>query len=85
MAVWPDGRALVAWDVTARGRGGLELALIRADGSVGWRRTVRGTDGADHPSVAVGSDGTAAVAWTERRGGTSRVRVLRVRWPMADG
>jgi hypothetical protein len=85
LAVWPDGRALVAWDVTARGRSRLELALIRADGSVGWRRTVRGTDGADHPSVAVGSDGTAAVAWTERRGGTSRVRVLRVRWPMADG
>jgi hypothetical protein len=78
VAVWPDGRALVAWDVTARGRSRLMLALIRADGSVAWQRTVQGTDGADHPSVAIGSDGSAAVAWTERRAGTSQVRVLRV-------
>jgi hypothetical protein len=78
VATWPDGRALVAWDITARGRSRLELALIRADGSVGWRRTVRHTDGADHPTVAVLADGSAAVAWTQHHRDGTRIRVLRV-------
>jgi hypothetical protein len=78
VAVWPDGRALVAWDVTAQGRSRLGLALIRADGTVAWRRTVRDTEGADHPAAAALPDGSAVVAWTERDSSGARIRVVRV-------
>jgi hypothetical protein len=78
VAAFADGRAIVAWDMSARGRPELQLALVGQDGTVRWQGVVAGSAGADHPSVAVLDDSTAVVAWAQQEGAASRVRMVKV-------
>jgi hypothetical protein len=79
VAALPGGGAIVATDVDARGNAVLVVTGISADGVVLGHTEVTGTAGADHPEVIGLGDGSALVAWTQRRGDASAVRVARVR------
>ena len=78
VAAWPDGRALVAYDVDGGGRPALRLASVTARGQVAWQRNVRSAGGADHPTVVARDDTSAIVAWTALVDGRRQVRVGRV-------
>jgi hypothetical protein len=79
VAALPGGGALVASDVDAAGRPVLVVARISADGRVAGRSEAAHSDGADHPDMLALPDGTALVAWAQRSGEHSVVRIARVR------
>lgn len=78
VAVLSGGGAIVASDIDAKGRSMLVVARISSSGSVAGLREFAGSDGADHPEMLSLADGTVLVAWAQRSGDASRVRLARV-------
>ena len=68
---------LVAYALNAQGQRELTLARVGSDGKV-VQKSVDGTQGADHPTLIESGD-RAVVAWTEKRGEGSIVRLGAVR------
>ena len=73
-----NGGAVIVWDVGPDGKPALFVAHIAPDGRAGPPVAVAGSAGADHPEAATLGDGRAVVAWTERRGDATRVRLVTV-------
>jgi hypothetical protein len=65
--------AFVAYDVDAAGRHVLSVARVAG----GHARTVSlpDTDGADHPQIVAFPGGGALIAWTQKRGSSSAIRI----------
>lgn len=82
VAVNASGMSVAAWDqywYTNNGGSSIGAAVQPAGGKWGAPFTVSGTGGfALHPKVAVGADGTAAVAWTFQTPVTSPPAVAKI-------
>ena len=77
IALLPDrGEAVIAVNLDETGARVLTLFRLSADGKV-TKTVVPDSEGADHPQVIAGRDGSVFVAWTDRAA-ASRVRIARI-------
>src|SRR3954451_11294514 len=66
LARGPDGTTYAAWtfnDPNRPGEGGIAVARLNADGSIGAQQVLSGSDDASTPALSVAPDGTLGVAW----------------------
>jgi hypothetical protein len=78
VAALPDGGALAAYDLTAKGERRIGLALIQTDGSISERMWIDESDGGSYPQLAVLGERSAILAWTQPAGSGTAVRLVRV-------
>jgi hypothetical protein len=78
IALFPDGRAVVAHNAGEDGAPVLVVETIGADGRAAARTVVPGSEGADRPQLLALDDRTLAVIWTDETEGLSRVRMARL-------
>lgn len=76
VAAFPHGSAVVVWDVGPDGRPALHVAHIASGGRLVSSLSVPASGGADHPEVAALADGRVVVAWTERHGDATAIRMI---------
>ncbi|MCC5795186.1 MAG: hypothetical protein JJT85_10705 [Chromatiales bacterium] len=79
----PGGGSLVASNVAADGRRVIVLTRLDATGKPGFSLEVPDSRGATHPQLAVLSDDSVLVAWTESRDGIERVRLAQLELALA--
>lgn len=77
-ALGGDG-ALAAYDVTSKGDRRIGVAQVGPAGTLARRVWVDDSEGGKYPQLAVRSDSTAIVAWTQPVGDGSEIRLARVR------
>lgn len=86
LAIAPEGMPWVAWTDIPAGGGDSEIYIRRFDG-VSWVEVGAGSatgggvsnssEDSEEPSLAIGSDGSVFVAWTEGSGGEAEIYVKR--------
>lgn len=79
VAALPNGGALAAWDITAKGERRISVARLAADGSVVDKTDVPGSLEGTYPRLAVMDDRTAVLAWTRTTQDASQLRLARLR------
>jgi hypothetical protein len=79
VAALPNGGALAAWDITAKGERRISVARLAADGSVVDKTDVPGSLEGAYPRLAVMDDSTAVLAWTRTTQDASQLRLARLR------
>jgi BNR repeat-like domain len=78
VAALPGGGALAAYDVSSDGKRAIHLAWLGADGQVGSRHAVTGSENGKYPQLVVLNDSIAVVGWTGSVGEAPAMQLARV-------
>lgn len=80
LAATAGAGSLVAWDVNAKGKRGIELTLVGPAATTAKPVALKGAEGGSYPQLALQRDNSAVLVWSAGEGDGRRIGLARVHY-----